>query len=83
MTNAIVEEVELSVSKVIQKGVVSLVKLLVSWIMAGGVIRILQSYGIQVDAAQLTLALTAGINTLLAMLRNWLKVTNPKTFGWL
>lgn len=69
--------------KMMQKGVVSLVKLVVSWLFTGGIIRILESYGIRVNEAELTLALTAGINTLLAMLRNWLKFKSPKLFGWL
>lgn len=57
-----------------KKGVVSLVKLIVSWLCAGGVVTILEGAGVKIDEAQLTLALTAGINTGLAMVRNWLKV---------
>ena len=68
---------------VIRKGVVSLVKLVISWLFAGGVVKVLESYGVKVDEATLTLELTAGINTLLAMLKNWLIKTNPKVFGWL
>ena len=80
---SIVQDVEVQVSKVIQKGVVSLVKLVVSWLMAGSIIKTLQGFGVQVDAASLTLALTAGINTLLAMARNWLKTKYPGQLGWL
>ena len=80
---SIVEDVEVNIVKVIQKGIVSLVKLFVSWIMAGSIIKTLQGFGVQIDAAALTLALTAGINTLLAMARNWLKTKYPKQLGWL
>jgi hypothetical protein len=69
--------------KMLQKGVVSLVKLVVSWLFAGGIVKILESYGVKIDEAAFTLAATGAINSLLTMLRNWLKVTNPKLFGWL
>ena len=58
----------------LKKGVVSLVKLIVSWLCAGATIKVLEASGVKVDEAQLTLALTAGINTGLAMVKNWLKV---------
>ena len=58
----------------VKKGIVSLVKLIVSWLCAGATIKVLESSGVKVDEAQLTLALTAGINTGLTFVRNWLKV---------
>ena len=65
----------------LKKGVVSAAKLLVAWAIAKGVSVSFTINGIVVDTTN-EAVMTVAINSLLTVLRNYLKVKFPKTFGW-
>ena len=62
---------QVAVKKAVSRGV----QLVIAFLSAKG----LDSLGVKIDEAQLTLAIFAGIE----FLRNWLKIKLPKQFGWL
>jgi ethanolamine utilization microcompartment shell protein EutS len=68
----------------IRKGIVSASKLVVSYCASKGIIFVGTFFGIVIDTgslASIEAALTLGVNTLLAMLRNYLKVKFPGKIG--
>jgi hypothetical protein len=66
----------------LKKGVLSLAKLLFSYISAKGITIVGSMGGVAVDLSS-ELAIVATINTLLKVFFNWLKTTYPEKFGWL
>jgi hypothetical protein len=61
----------------LKKGIVSAAKLIVSYCASKGLIFVGTMFGVVIDtgnAASIEAALTLGINTLLTIVRNWLKV---------
>ena len=68
----------------LKKSIVSASKLIVSYCATKGLIFVGTMFGVVVDtgnAASIEAALTLGINTLLTMVRNWIKV--KFNIGWL
>ena len=66
----------------LKKAVVSAVKVLVSWCIAHGVSIAGTIGGMSIDTTSVA-AMTVVVNSLLTMLRNWLKVTFPKYCSWM
>lgn len=69
-------------AKGIQKGAVSLAKLVVSYAAAHGIKFVGSIGGINIDLNDV-IVMTAAINSALATVRNMLKTKYPKQFGWL
>ena len=68
----------------LKKGIVSAAKLCVSYFAAKGITFVGTIAGISIDTASqasIEAALTIAVNSLLAMLRNYLKVKFPGKFG--
>jgi len=66
----------------LKKGVTSLVKLIISYAAAHAISINVNVPGIGIFDTSSELALTAFINSALAVLRNWLKIKYPK-LSWL
>jgi len=66
----------------LKKGIVSAAKLIVSWAVAQGVKLSFSIGGVLIDTTNEAVMVVA-INSLLTVLRNFLKTKYPKTFGWL
>lgn len=75
MTNPIIEKVEGWLWQIaIKKGVLALVKVVVSFVTSVKVAPILTQLGITVDPVTLTGGITALLTSGLTILQNWLKV---------
>jgi len=66
----------------LKKSFVALAKLIVSFAAAKGIAVSFAFNGIQFDLADIGI-MTAALNSLFTMLRNWLKIKYPNKFGWL
>ena len=67
---------------VLNKGVKSAAKLIVSWCFAQGIVVAAQPYGVQIDTTNEGV-MTVGINSLLKLVFAWLKEKYPGKFDWL
>jgi len=67
---------------VLNKGVKSAAKLIVSWCLAQGIVVAAQPYGVQIDTTNEGV-MTVGINSLLKLAFQWLKEKYPGKFDWL
>jgi hypothetical protein len=66
----------------IKKAVVSAAKLIVSYAISHGIKVVCSVNGVAIDTTD-EAAMVLALNTGLGMLRNFLKVKWPKSFGWL
>lgn len=67
---------------VLNKGVKSAAKLIVSYCLSNSIVIACQPFGVQLDSTNVG-TLTVGINSLLKLLFAWLKEKYPGKFDWL
>ena len=66
----------------IKKSVISLAKLIVSFAIANGISAVFSIGDIKFNLRDVVM-MAAALNSLLTILRNYLKIKFPKVFGWL
>lgn len=66
----------------LKKGIVSAAKLIVAYAMAHGINISFSAYGVTIDTTS-EAAMTVALNSVLTMVKNWLKLKYPGKFGWL